>query len=274
MKLKLLLVQIEAITGDIDSNIEKVKKLLKDSGETSSDLIIMPELWTTGWDCPNFNKYSEELYSSKTYNFLKQLAVEYNSYIIGGSSILHKNDEKDRNTCLIFNRKGNLITSYDKFHLFSHRGQSEGIYLEEGDSPLIVNTDIGKIGVSICYDIRFPEMFRLYTYSGADFIVNVAAWPQSFMEEYISLTRARAVENQIYVVCSCMTGKINDSFNFSGHSMVIDYKGRYVDKLEREEKVLTSFIDLNEMKEYRKQMPILEDTKKCYKLRSENEKNI
>lgn len=274
MKLKLLLVQIEAITGDIDSNIGKVKKLLKNSGETSSDLIIMPELWTTGWDCPNFNKYSEELYSSKTYNFLKQLAVEYNSNIIGGSSILHKNSEKDRNTCLIFDRKGNLITSYDKFHLFSHRGQSEGTYLEDGDSPLIVNTDIGKIGISICYDIRFPEMFRLYAFNEADFIVNMAAWPKSFTDEYVTLAKARAIENQIYFISSCLTGKINDMFDFSGHSMVIDYKGRFIDKLDREEKVLTSFIDLNEMKEYRRQMPILQDTKKNYKLRSENEKII
>ena len=97
-----------------------------------------------------------------------------------------------------------MISTYDKFHLFSHRGQSEGSFLEEGEAPVIVKTDIGNIGISICYDIRFPEMFRLYAFNDADVIVNMAAWPKAFTDEYVTLAKARAIENQIYFISSCL----------------------------------------------------------------------
>lgn len=266
MNIRLLIVQLEAIKGDIDKNISKVRKLLSDCEHSNPDLIVLPELWTIGWDCTSFNKSSEELQPSKTYKFLQELALQYNSNIIGGSAVLRKNGEKDRNTCLIFNRNGKLISTYDKFHLFSHRGQSEGSFLEEGNSPVIAKTDIGNIGLSICYDIRFPEMFRLYAFNDADILVNVAAWPKAFTDEYITLAKARAIENQIYFVSSCLTGKINESFNFSGNSCVIDYRGKTVSKLSEEETVLCVDIDIDEMKQYRKQLPILKDTKSKYQM--------
>lgn len=266
MKIKLQIVQLEAVAGDIEKNINKAEELLKGADEKCADLILLPELWTIGWDCDSFNKSSEDIFSSRTYNFLSETAKKYNSNIIGGSSILRKNGEKDRNTSLIFNRNGELIAVYDKYHLFSHRGQSEGTYLQAGENGLLVNTDIGKIGISICYDIRFPELFRQYAFKNADFIVNMAAWPKSYVDEYITLAKARAVENQLFFAAACLTGKINETYEFSGNSMVIDYKGRVIAKLNREEKVLCSQIDTGEMHEYRKQMPILKDTKKIYKV--------
>ncbi len=266
MKIKLLIVQLEAVAGNIDKNIEKVNSLLEKSNYSSADLIILPELWTTGWDCAEFNKVSEELYSSQTYKFIKEIAVKYNSNIIGGSAILRKEGEKDRNTCIITDRKGSLIAYYDKYHLFSHRGQSEGTYLEEGNTALLVNTDIGKIGISVCYDIRFPEMFRLYAFNNSDFMVNMAAWPKSFIDEYITLSKTRAIENQTFFISCCLTGKINEMFYFSGNSMVCDYKGRIIASLKEEEQVLSAEIDLDEMKQYREQMPILKDTKLKYQL--------
>ncbi len=266
MKIKLLVVQLEAVAGDIDKNILKMEELLEKSNYSSADLIVLPELWTIGWSCESFNKSSEEIFSSKTYNFLKKLAVKYNSNIIGGSAVLRKDGEKDRNTCLIFNRQGELISTYDKFHLFSHRGQSEGSFLEEGETPVIVKTDIGKIGVSICYDIRFPEMFRLYAFNDADIIVNMAAWPKAFTDEYVTLAKARAIENQLMFICSCLTGKINESFDFSGNSMVIDYKGKIINSLDSQEDVLYAELDIDEMKQYRKQIPILKDTKRSYQI--------
>lgn len=266
MNIRLLIVQLEAVKGDIDKNISKVRKLLEDSCFTSADLIVLPELWTIGWDCTSFNTSSEKLQPSRTYKFLRELALQYNSNIIGGSAVLRKNGEQDRNTCLIFNRVGELISTYDKFHLFSHRGQSEGNFLEEGNSPVIAKTDIGNIGLSICYDIRFPEMFRLYAFNEADIIVNMAAWPKAFTDEYITLAKARAIENQIYFVSSCLTGKINESFDFSGNSCVIDYRGKVISKLGEEEAVLCVDIDIDEMKQYRYQLPILKDTKPKYQI--------
>ena len=266
MKIKLLVVQLEAVAGDIDKNISKIKSLFEKSEYSSADLIVLPELWTIGWDSPNFNKSSEPIFKSRAYNFLKEIAIKYNSNVIGGSAVLRKEGEKDRNTCLIFNRQGELISTYDKFHLFSHRGQSEGSFLQEGETPVIVKTDIGKIGISICYDIRFPELFRLYAFNEADIMVNMAAWPKAFTEDYVTLAKARAIENQTSFVSSCLTGKINESFDFSGQSMVIDYKGKVINKLDEEEAVLYAELDLEEMHQYRKQMPILKDTKRSYQI--------
>lgn len=267
MKIKVLILQAEAVAGDIKRNTEKAAELLQSSGEKSCDLIVLPELWTTGWDCSSFNKYSEEIFHSEAYYFLREIAKQYNSNVIGGSAVLKRQGGGDRNTSLIFDRAGKMLGAYDKYHLFSHRGQSEGTYLESGSNGLIINTDIGKIGMSICYDIRFPELFRMYAFNGADLFVNVAAWPQGFFSEYKTLVKARAIENQIYVISSCLTGKINDDFNFSGGSFVSDYRGRVIAELEREEKVLSVEINLDEMKEYRQNMPILNDCKKEYKLR-------
>jgi predicted amidohydrolase len=266
MKINVLVVQLEAVAGNIEKNINKVKKLLNESSYSSADLIVLPELWTVGWDCLNFNKYSENIQNSKVLKFLQEIAIKYNANVIGGSSIFKKNDEKDRNTCAILNRKGDLVALYDKYHLFSHRGQSEGTYLEEGNSGLLINTDIGKIGISICYDIRFPELFRLYAFKGADIMVNMAAWPKSFTDEYVTLAKARAIENQCFFISACLTGKINESFKFSGHSQVCDYKGKVHSHLLDEEKVLFSKIDIEEKNQYKQQMPILNDTKSEYKI--------
>ena len=115
MKTKLLIVQFEAVAGDIDKNILKIEKLLNESNYSSADLIVLPELWTIGWSCENFNKSSEPLLTSKAYEFLKRIAIKYNANVIGGSAVLRKDGEKDRNTCLIFDRNGALISTYDKF---------------------------------------------------------------------------------------------------------------------------------------------------------------
>lgn len=266
MQIKVMIVQSEAIIGDIDANIKKVNALLKESGCSSADLIVLPELWSTGWDCPNFEKYAENFDDSVYVKYIQELSLKYNSNVIGGSSILKKNNEKIRNTCVITNRKGEIISTYDKFHLFSLRGESEGTYLEDGETPVIVSTDIGRIGISTCYDIRFPEMFRLYALNGTDLMVNMAAWPLNFYEEYKILSQARAIENQTFFINACITGKINEKYDFSGGSMIINHRGVIMDKLNREEKVLTSLIDLGTMEEYREQMPILKDTKKQYKI--------
>ena len=264
--INVLIVQIEAVVGDIEKNIEKVDTLLSSSSFESVDLILLPELWTVGWDSLNFNRYSESINNSKFVDFLKKIAIKYNSNVVGGSSILRKDGEKDRNTTVIFDRQGNLLSTYDKFHLFSHRGESEGTFLEEGETPVIVKTDIGNIGISICYDIRFPELYRTYAFKGVDFIVNMAAWPEAFADEYVTLAKARAIENQLYFLTSALTGKINQEYNFSGKSMVIDFRGKVVAELERQEAILQAQIDIDLMKQYRQQMPILYDTKRSYQI--------
>ncbi|MBQ7450296.1 hypothetical protein IJS77_02670, partial [bacterium] len=135
-------------------NFEKVKKLLSDYKNQKADLIILPELFSTGWFPQIYPKSFEIEEDSPTLKFLSGLAKEFNSNVVGGSFVL-KTDEGLKNTCPIFEREGNLIAKYEKMHLFSHYEQGEGDFASCGEKGLIVKTDVGNLGISVCYDIRF-----------------------------------------------------------------------------------------------------------------------
>ena len=172
MKVKVLIVQLEAIAGDIKGNISKAKNMLANCGCSNCDLIILPELWTIGWNCEKFNENSETINSSVLIPFFKELALKYNSNIIGGTSIIRKENEKDRNTSFVFNRKGEMTASYDKYHLFSHRGESEGTYLESGTTekkvlPELMNAStmggmaIAQDGTGIPHGLSYSLTYKL-----------------------------------------------------------------------------------------------------------------
>ena len=120
--------------GDICANIEKVRKLIERDVEFDTDIIILPEVWTVGWAPRLFQSSAEILEKSTTIEFLSEIAQKYNSWIVGGS-IITKDNEKYYNTCPIIDRKGNLVTTYSKNHLFSYYGCAEGSFITPGNSP-------------------------------------------------------------------------------------------------------------------------------------------
>ena len=246
-------------------NFEKVEKLLEDFKEEKPDLIVLPELFSTGWYPPIYPKSCELQENSLTLKFLSDLAKEFNSNIVGGSFVL-KSGNNLKNTCPIFDRGGELIAKYEKMHLFSHYEQGEGSFSKSGKKGLIVNTDVGKLGISICYDIRFPELHRAYTYSGADVLINVAAWPKTRLHHYQALARARAVENQIFFIGVTQTGLItNDEYN-SGHSLAVSPFGVIIKEADEKECAISFDIDLNEQKNLRQKVPTLKDKKDSYEV--------
>lgn len=265
-KIKVLLVQNSAVIGDKEANFNKVKTLLKSYENSNVDLIVLPELWAVGWYCKCFPESAEEENDSKTLEFLSALAKKFNSNVVGGSYVKKHPDGKLTNTCPVFDRGGNLITQYEKMHLFSHFGADEGKYATKGSKQVIAKTDVAKLGLSICYDIRFPELFRVYTYNGADILINMAAWPKTRKNHWITLQKARAIENQSFVIAVSQTGLINnDEFNL-GYSMVISPYGDIIAELGEEEAVLPVEIDLNDMKELRARFPILADRANNYSI--------
>ena len=171
-----------------------------------------------------------------------------------------------KNTCPVFDRNGKLIAKYEKMHLFSHYDQGEGTFSKSGEKGLIVNTDIGKLGISICYDIRFPELFRAYTFSGADILINVAAWPKTRLHHYQALARARAVENQSFFIGVTQTGLIaNDEYN-SGHSLAVSPFGDIIAEADEKECALSFDFNLKEEKDLRQKVPTLKDKKESYEV--------
>ena len=263
---KILIVQMSSILGEKEKNFEKIQKLLSNYKNEKADWIILPELFATGWYCEIYEKVAERKENSETLKFLRGIAKEFKSNVIGGSFVRIDDDGKIKNTCPVFARNGNLIAKYDKMHLYSYLGDTENLHSTRGTKPVIAITDIGKIGLSICYDIRFPEIYRCYAYGGADLLVNVAAWPKSRKVHWETLTRARAIENQSFMVAVSQTGEIQNGIYNLGHSAVYDPLGKTIASAQEEETVISAEINFTEMKELRENVKTLSDRHEKYLL--------
>ena len=266
-KVKLLAIQMGSVIANIDENIKKVRQLLERYLlQKSVDVVFLPEVWTCGWDCASFLDCAEDIDTSKSILMLKDIAKKYNTNIIGGSFIQKKADGSLANACPVINRSGELIATYDKNHLFSYYGCDEGKYVTAGKNPIMVELDGVKIGLSICYDIRFPELYRAYRKAGADIMVNMAAWGAEKKIPWDTMNTSRAVENQTYFVALTQTGVLKDGSRNLGHSMILDYKGDILSEINEAEGAIFSEIDLDLMYEFREKCTVLNDIKDSYEV--------
>lgn len=266
-KKKIIAVQMESAIADKEKNYEKISSLIKKDITPDTDIVILPELWAIGWACDKFSECAEAS-DGKTVGFLSDLAKKYNVNILGGSYV-RTNRSKLYNTCPVINRKGEVIAQYDKNHLFSYYDDSENTYISEGSNPVMVDIEGMKIGLTICYDIRFPEIYRAYRIAGADLLVNMAAWPLSRKIHWDSLTCARSVENQTYMVALTQTGTLPTGAKNLGHSMIYDYSGNILDEIDTVEGCISAVIDLPPMYDFRDKCTVLKDVHEKYEVISE-----
>lgn len=266
-KIELLAIQMGSVIANSDENIKKVEKLLEENLSLRSvDFVFLPEVWPCGWDCSSFIQNSEEISSAKSVTMLKKIAKKYSANIIGGSFIEKKTNGTLANTCPVINRSGDLVCTYEKNHLFSYYGCDEGRYITRGSNPILVNIEGINIGLSICYDIRFPELYRAYRKAGADILVNLAAWGANKKIPWDFMTTARAVENQSYFVALTQTGTLKDGSKNLGHSMILDYKGEILNEIFDKEDGIFAQIDLEEMYAFREKCRVLNDIKETYEV--------
>lgn len=273
-RLKILAVQVCSKIGDKRANYSKILELIESNIKQDTDILVLPEVWTVGWKPAIFKDSAEDLDNSETVDFLSSIAKKYNTNIIGGSFITKKQN-KYYNTCPVISRKGELIATYDKMHLFSYYGCAEGSYVESGQNPVLINIEGVKIGLTICYDIRFPEIYRIYRKAGADVFINMAAWPMTRRVHWEVLTEARAIENQCYMVALTQSGLIEGNERNLGHSMIIDSKGEVISEITKDEGTMFAEIKFNEMYKFREKCTVLLDIHDSYdvKLTSEAERN-
>lgn len=266
--IKISAIQMNAKIGDKKANFDKVSALIERDIDTT-DVIILPEVWTCGWSPRVFQDSAEDLNDSDTIKFLSRIAKEHNCWIIGGSFIT-KRDNHFYNTCPAINRDGKVVTTYSKNHLFSYYGCEEGKFVDTGKSPVMVNIDGIKVGLTICYDIRFPEIYRAYRKAGADLFVNCAAWGLSKPIPWECMTRSRAVEEQTYMVALTQSGYIeNDEWNI-GHSRIIDYKGETISEItNQKEGAMEAILDFDSMYKFRDKCTCLNDIKETYEVQYE-----
>ena len=267
-EIRVSMLQMSSIIGDVEANCDKVKFLINKFLDKKTDVLVLPEVWTVGWSCSHFKSSAQRLEDSSVIQFLSLIAKEYNINIIGGSFIT-ENNGKYYNTCPVINRAGKLLATYSKNHLYSYYGCDEGKYITVGDSPVMVELDGVKFGLTICYDIRFPEIYRAYRIAGADILVNCAAWGSKKPIPWEVMTKSRAVENQCYMVALTQSGYIENGEYNLGESRIIDYKGEEISSIKARdaECIVSGVIKLSEMYDFRGKCTVLNDIRDKYEVK-------
>jgi predicted amidohydrolase len=220
------------------------------------DLIVFPEMWGPGFfNFPNYAALSEEA-QGETYALLAPWAEKLNCHILGGS-IIEREGEKLYNTSLLIDPRGKLISTYRKIHLFGYQSE-ESRLLSPGEAPAVVNTELGVLGITTCYDLRFPELYRKMVDEGAEFFLVVAAWPMARLEHWVLLNRVRALENLCgLIACNCAGSMGGQAF--AGHSMIVDPWGKVMVSADSGQAVLRGRIDRRSVEEIRGSFPALQD---------------
>ncbi|MFC4736932.1 carbon-nitrogen family hydrolase [Bacillus daqingensis] len=257
MKLKTALVQMDVVFGDPEANRQKVKQAVEEAVAEKADVIVLPEMWTTGYDF-DFIKEKLENEASDTILFLQELARNHRVNLIAGS-VAKKTEEGTFNTLLVFNRHGGLRKEYSKAHLF--RLMNEEKHLTQGDEGGMFKLEHGYAAGFICYDIRFPEWMRthmLHPKFTPDVFYVVAEWPKARIEQWRALLIARAIENQVFVVACNRTGA-DPNNAFGGHSLVISPLGEVLAETGEEETILYAEFDTEDVHEIRENIPVFQD---------------
>jgi omega-amidase len=256
MALRIACLQIDIEFGDPDKNrktvVEEFKNLFQ--REKNLDVVVLPELWTTGYDLTRLDDISD-LEGEKSRELLSELAKKYSTNIVGGS-VAKISGGNVTNTLYSFSRSGELLGEYSKVHLF--KLMDEHHYLSAGSSSGAVTIEGVPSAAFICYDIRFPEWMRTHTAGGAEVLYVVAEWPLARVNHWRTLLLARAIENQCYIVACNRCGS-DPKNEFAGHSMIISPWGEILAEAGEDREVIISDIDLTKVKEVRKQIPIFQD---------------
>lgn len=247
--MKIALVQYNPDWENKLNNQEKIIHLL--SQVEKSDLIVFPEMTLTGFTMKS-RDFAEEL-DGETFKFFSTLAKEKKSAIFYG--VIEKGRNKNFNTLVHINNQGKILTAYRKIHPFSF--SSENIFYGRGKNPVVTKVKDVKAGLSICYDLRFPELFRYYAKEKVDLIVNIANWPDTRIEHWRALLKARAIENQCYVVGVNRVGN-DPKLHYSGFSSVFDPMGKELLALDTED-IGTVEIEKKYVNEVRNKLPFLDD---------------
>ncbi|TGB02048.1 carbon-nitrogen family hydrolase [Halobacillus salinus] len=253
MKTNIAVIQMDIAFGDPEENRKQARKKIEKAAAEGSQIIVLPELWTTGYDLSRFETIAETL-DGPTHDLLRDLAAYHQVTILG--SIAERDGSQFYNTLVTYDETGARVSSYRKAHLF--RLMNEEKYLHSGNEKGNFQiADVPFAGV-ICYDIRFPEWMRTHMLDGSRALFVVAEWPKPRIDHWRNLLVSRAIENQCFVIACNRVGKDPDN-TFGGHSLVIDPWGKVVAEAGSHEEILHASVDFSDVDAIRKQIPIFQD---------------
>lgn len=249
--MKIALLQTDIHFLEPEKNYINVEKLIEKAMavEDKPDILLLPEDWSSGFSDKMFHeidKYVEDI-DGPSLTFLRSKAIEYNVWIVGGSISIKINGE-NYNTTYVINREGELVGDYSKMHLYSD--MDEDVAYKHGEKTDIIETEFGKLGLMICYDIRFCELAKTYALKGAEAIFVVSDFPNPRVDHWRTLLKSRAIENQLFVVACNRVGE-SPMGTYCGHSIIIDPWGKVIAEGSDEQEIIYGEINLSEVNEPR-----------------------
>ncbi len=259
---------------NVSANLNEAGRWISYAADAGAELVVLPEFFAImGMQQKDILAVKENIGDGPIQNFIKQMCNKHRLWIVAGTIPIATEDEKKvRAACLLFNPEGEVVTRYDKVHLFDvdlddGEHYSESDVIEAGNEIVVTRTPFGCMGIAVCYDLRFPEMFRRMADKGVDLIVLPAAFTAlTGKAHWESLVRARAIENLSYVVASAQGGYHANGRETYGDSMIVDPWGEVKDRLQRGSGFVIADLDQEKTRLTRKQFPVLEHRKlNCYR---------
>jgi predicted amidohydrolase len=259
MKFVVSLAQIRVAVSEPEKNLRRAELWIAEASRRGSDILCFPEMWTTGFNWENNERMAAD--HEKIIERVAALAKTYRIWI-NGSMLARNAAGRVSNASYLFNAEGETVAIYRKAHLFTLLHEED--HIAAGDRLMVVDTPWARVGLAICYDIRFPEMFRTYALKGVEIVFCPMAFPYPRLEHWKILVRARAIENQMFVCGINQVGSedfgADGVVTYFGDSVIIDPWGRTVIEAgETDEMLLTATLDMDRVKEIRETMTVLKD---------------
>ena len=244
-------VQFNISMGDVEPNLQSVLAALERIAQQGGRLAVLPEMWSSGFDYRNLAALA--LHTPRVLQALAEFSAARGMVVVGSMPELDGDD--------LFNTSylmdcGVIKGSYRKLHLFSP--MREDRYMRAGDATLVVDTSVGRIGVAICYDLRFPELFRRLSLDGADVICLSAQWPKPRQDHWCTLMKARAIENQIFMVAANCCG-VQGKLDFFGMSLIVSPRGEVLAEAGDQPCEVLAVLDREDQRVYREAVPAWHD---------------
>lgn len=245
-------VQLDVAWEDREPNHARVRKLLGATPPAPGALVVLPEMFATGF---SMNSDITAAHGAATERFVRELSKQLGVFVIAGL-VQRSEDGTCHNAAIVTNPSGSIIASVAKLHMFPLSG--EGGCHTRGEDVIVVDCDGASVAPLVCYDLRFPEAFGRATRKGATLFTIIANWPASREEHWVTLLRARAIENQAFVIGVNRVGRDPNTL-YGGRSMVIDPLGTVLAEADDTETLLTAQVDLSLVTETRNKFPFLND---------------
>jgi predicted amidohydrolase len=249
--------------GDKAANLERAEALVARAASTGADIVVLPEKWNLIGSADDFRAAAEPLAGGESVEAMAGWARMLGVTLVGGS-ITERRDGRQKlsNTCCVFDASGELVAVYRKIHLFDvevgGRVYRESEAEEPGDEPVVAHAEDWPIGLSVCYDVRFPELYRILALDGAELVTVPAHFTTpTGRDHWHVLLRARAIENQLYVAAAGQVGETLPGKPAYGRSLIVDPWGTVLAQAPDEETVIVAELDRARLREIRAKLPSL-----------------